>query len=155
MEKVDRAALGFTPISTNANIRLELSSRANYDAMLHVYADTSRTIAFRKEGDGYRWISEQEIHTGPKWQQTTDGNFRERIVVEYQTERVNGIPLNEAQIVYSGDDPEIKSIEKLTLADAQRIFARWNSATVEPEPPRLSGDDFDPGLLMFVLIMLL
>src|SRR4051794_40626748 len=51
MEKVDRAALGFTPISTNANIRLERSSRANYDAMLDVYGDTSRTIAFRKEGD--------------------------------------------------------------------------------------------------------
>src|SRR5437868_12077516 len=57
MEKVDRAALGFSPISTNADIRLELSSRANYDAMLHVYGDTSRTIGFRKEGGGYRWIS--------------------------------------------------------------------------------------------------
>jgi hypothetical protein len=155
IEKVDRATLGFTPISTNAAIRLELSSRANYDAMLHVYGDTSRTIGFRKEGDGYRWISEQEIHTGPKWQQTIDGNFRERIVVEYQTERVNGIPLNELQIVYSGDDPEIKSIEKLTLVDAQGIFARWKNAAVEPKPPLVSGDDFDPGLLMFALILLL
>lgn len=154
MEKVDRAALGFTPISTNANIRLELSSRANYDAMLHVYGDTSRTIGFRKESDGYRWISEQEIHTGPKWQQTIDGNFRERIVVEYQTEQVNGIPLNELRIVYSGDDPEIKSIEKLTLADAQTIFARWKNANVEPEPPLLAGADSNLGPLVLIMLLI-
>src|SRR5690554_1744462 len=61
MEQVDRASLGFTPVTTNAQIRLEIASGKDYDAMLHVYGTTSRTIGFRKTESGYRWISEQEI----------------------------------------------------------------------------------------------
>src|ERR1039457_7348521 len=61
----DRATYGFTPISTNGDIRLESRPRASYDAMLHFYGDTSRTIAFRKIPSGYKWIEEQEIFTGP------------------------------------------------------------------------------------------
>jgi hypothetical protein len=56
MEQVDRTALKFTPVTTNARITLELSSHVSYDAMLHVYDRTSRTIAFRKTPSGYRWI---------------------------------------------------------------------------------------------------
>src|SRR5688572_12696660 len=68
VNEVDRAALGFTPLTTNAQLRLETGKRANYDAMLHVHGETSRTIAFRKIPGGYRWIAEQEIHTGPGWE---------------------------------------------------------------------------------------
>jgi hypothetical protein len=155
MNKVDRSALGFTPVSTNAKIRLDLRSGGPYDAMLHVDGETSRTIAFRKTQQGYRWISEQEIHKGPKWRRSVDGNFREEIVVEYQTERVNGIPENEIYIIYDGEDPEIKRTDKLSLLEAQAIIQRWKSAPVEPEPPLLPGAGFDPAPVMFVLAMLL
>src|SRR5688572_10875195 len=101
MDRVDRQSLGFTPLTTNAQVTLETRPRANYDRMLHVYGDTSRTIAFRKDGSSYRWIAEQEIHFGPGWEQTIDGPTRERFVVEFQTERVNGIPTNELYIRYS------------------------------------------------------
>src|SRR5437899_11920626 len=78
MEQVDRDSLGFTPVTTNAQISLELHSPGGaYDAMLHVYDATSRTIAFRKTESGYRWIFEQESYEGPKWYQTVDGTFRE------------------------------------------------------------------------------
>ena len=43
---------GFTPVSTNSDIRLEKSSGV-YDRMLHIYGRTSRTIAFRKQGGGF------------------------------------------------------------------------------------------------------
>src|SRR4051812_27387741 len=68
--KVDRASLGFNPIDTNSVLRLETATGRAYDAMLHIYGnggESSRTIAFRKTPDGFRWIAEQEIHTGPHW----------------------------------------------------------------------------------------
>src|SRR5471030_1534578 len=80
MAAVDRAAMGFTPIPTNANIRLEMGPRSGYDAMLHIYAATHRTIAFRKTSEGYQWIAEQEIHYGPKMFTTVDGDTQEHIV---------------------------------------------------------------------------
>ena len=48
IEAIDRSSLGFTPIQLNATVSLESRPRAQYDVMLHVYGDTSRTIAFRK-----------------------------------------------------------------------------------------------------------
>src|SRR5689334_12400047 len=62
MAAVDRSSLGFTPIDPAADIRLETRPRAGYDAMLHVVAATSRTVAFRRKGAGFEWIGEQEIH---------------------------------------------------------------------------------------------
>jgi hypothetical protein len=78
---------GFTPVSTNADIRLEKSSGA-YDRMLHIYGRTSRTIAFRKQGDGFIWIGEQEIYKGPKQYTTVDGTFFEEICLTYELQRV-------------------------------------------------------------------
>jgi len=60
MDQVDRASLGFTPVTTNAQISLELHSGGPYDAMLHVYGATSRTIAFRKNID---WLP-MDFRTG-------------------------------------------------------------------------------------------
>ena len=61
MARVDRQAFGFTPVSRDATIRLELGPRHGYDAMLHIDGKTSRTIAFKSVGSGYEWIGEQEI----------------------------------------------------------------------------------------------
>lgn len=62
---VDRQAMGFTSIERDADIMLEGESKT-YDAMLHIYGTTSRTIAFREVDGNYEWIGEQEIHTGPR-----------------------------------------------------------------------------------------
>lgn len=152
MEQIDRASLGFTPITTNAQIRLEIASGRAYDAMLHVYGATSHTIAFRKTQSGYRWISEQEIHQGPKWYQTVDGTFREDMVIEYQTEQVDGIPTNQLYIRYTGSDTNLAGRE-LTLPEARSILAQWSTAPVEPWPGYIEGaPDLAP--LTFVLFML-
>jgi hypothetical protein len=154
MNQVDRAALGFTSIEENAKMRLDRRS-GSYDAMLHVYGGTSRTIAFRKTPSGYRWIAEQETHEGPKWEQTMDGNFRERITVQYQIEPVNGIPTNKVYIQYSGPQSELGWPRELTLAEVQPMLEKWRHAQVETEPPLLAGAGFPEPFAIFALLMFL
>ncbi len=62
--------------------------------MLHIASRTYRTIAFRRDGQGYRWIGEQETFTGPHKYTTVDGTFNEEIVLTYEVEHVSGPPLN-------------------------------------------------------------
>ena len=128
--RVDRAALGFTPIPTNANMLLEMGPRLGYDAMLHIYAGTHRTIAFRKEPDGYRWIGEQEIHYGPKMFTDVDGKFQEYLAVMYQIERVNGIPTNQIRIVYLGEDTRLVGRNDLTLEIIKPILEEWKGTPI-------------------------
>lgn len=154
MDEIDRAGFGFTPVTTNAQIKLEIASGRAYDAMLHVYGQTSPTIAFRKTASGYRWTFEQESHQGPGWYQTVDGTFREYILVEYQTDRVDGIPTNQLWIRYMGSDTNLTGRE-LTLDEIRPILAGWRNTPVEPQPPDLPGAGFDPAPAMFVLFMLL
>lgn len=65
----------------------------DYDAMLHIDGVTSRTVAFRRVGEAYKWIGEQETHTGPNTYTSVDGTFKESITVTYETEPVSGFPL--------------------------------------------------------------
>lgn len=156
MDQVDRASLGFTPVTTNARISLDLhSAGGTYDAMLHVYGATSRTIAFRKTSTGYRWISEQEIYEGPKWYQTVDGTFREKMVIEFQTERVNGIPINQLTIRYSGNDTNLQERE-LALTEAIPILEKWKTSPLEAQPPDLagSGDEIGPLVIPLIFVFL-
>jgi hypothetical protein len=156
LDTVDRASLGFSPIPTNAQITLELQPAGRpYDAMLHVYGDTSRTIAFRKTVTGYRWIGEQEIYQGPKWRQTVDGTFREEIDIEFQTEPGNGIPTNHLSIQYIGSDTNLTARE-FTLAEVRPILKKWEQSPLEPRPPDLPGSDFGTpvGMLLVLLAFL-
>src|SRR5215471_758358 len=81
--RADRKVHGFTPVTGDATIRVELRARAGYDAMLHVDGKTSRTIAFKSVGAGYEWIGEQEIFRGPRTYKTPDGEFQETITLNY------------------------------------------------------------------------
>ncbi len=127
---VDRASLGLSPIPTNARVQLEEGGRAPYDAMLHIYAETSRTVAFRRTPDGYKWIAEQELSYGPKSYTNIDGAFQEHLVVEYQVERVNGIPTNQVWIEYYGDDKRLAGRENLTLQIIKPILEEWKGTPI-------------------------
>ena len=98
----DRVGYGFSPMPTKADVRLEVRSGRAYDAMLHIYSRTSRTIAFRKIDKGYRWIGEQESFQGPKQYTTVDGTFYESISLTYDIEKVSGYPINRLNISYWG-----------------------------------------------------
>jgi len=93
--------------------------------MLHISADTSRTIAFRKVGAAYQWIGEQESHTGPRTYTGVDGTFKEQITVTYETQHVSGAPLSQVFIIYTGDDPRLAHRFDLTLADVTPILQEW------------------------------
>jgi hypothetical protein len=123
--RVDRQALGFTPISPDATIRLELGQRQGYDAMLHIGGKTSRTIAFRSVGSVYEWIGEQEIFEGPRKYKTTDGEFQESITLNYDKVPISGFPVNQLSVGYSGEDPALTWPRQLSLEDVRPILNRW------------------------------
>ncbi len=80
LNAIDRASLGFTPIPAYARVEIDRTvPPATYDVMLHIYADTSRTVAFKKEGDGYVWVGEQETHIGPTSISQQTGIFTKRL----------------------------------------------------------------------------
>ena len=121
----DRVGYGFSPMPTKADVRLEVRSGRAYDAMLHIYSRTSRTIAFRKIDKGYRWIGEQESFQGPKQYTTVDGTFYESISLTYDIEKVSGYPINRLNISYWGEDPRLVDHRDLTLKEAQPILKEW------------------------------
>jgi len=121
----DRVAYGFTPIPVSAEVRFESRPTQRYDAMLHIESKTSRTIAVRKAGDGYRWTGEQEIFQGPKKYESVDGTFYEEITLTYEIESISGFPPNQLDVVYSGEDPRLEFPKKLTLAIVKPILKEW------------------------------
>lgn len=92
--------------------------------MLHIYSKTSRTIAFRKDGNNYRWIGEQETFQGPKQYTSVDGTFYETICLNYDIEPVSGFPINQLGISYFGEDPRLKK-STLTLEEIKPILKEW------------------------------
>lgn len=137
MYQVNRKALGFTPIPTQADVRIETrkgadAKRVGYDAMLHIYADTSRTIAFKKIGNSYKWIGEQEIHEGPGKYTTPDGTFNEQIAISYDTSPVSGVPVNTIHIIYSGNNARLSSKWNLTLKDVLPTLRAWQKLKSNP-----------------------
>ena len=132
MYKVNRKKLGFTPIPKQADVRIETRSGAAYDAMLHIYAGTSRTVDFKKVGNSYVWIGEQEIHTGPGTYTTPDGTFNEQITITYETAPVSGFPMNKINVSYDGNDPVLSSKPNLTLKDVSPTLKKWQKIGAKP-----------------------
>jgi hypothetical protein len=125
---VPRDSLGFTPISQNSDIRLEGKSKY-YDVMLHIYHKTSRTIAFRKIVNGYVWIGEQEIHTGPRRYDSPDGTFNETITLTYDVDPISGFPVNRLSIHYDGPDSTLLGRD-LELRNVLPIITKWDELEI-------------------------
>jgi hypothetical protein len=120
-----RTQFGFTPLPVKADVRWESRPRVGYDAMLHISSTTYRTIAFRRDATGFRWVGEQETFKGPHKYETVDGRFNEEIVLTYETEHISGAPLDQLYIAYHGDDPRLCWPRAMTLADAQAVLKQW------------------------------
>jgi hypothetical protein len=121
----DRTAYGFTPIPQSADVRWESRPTAHYDAMLHITAKTSRTIAFRKSNSGWQWIGDQEILNGPRMFKTVDGTFPEHICLTYETESISGAVKNRLNVSYFGEDQRLAGKQNLTLSDVKPILKEW------------------------------
>ena len=127
---VNRDSLGFTAIPEDARITLEGQS-TTYDAMLHVYGRTSRTIAFKRQGNGYRWVGEQEIYTGPRKRETPDGTFDETITITFETEPISGVALRRLAIDYAGPDSTLAWPRQLLLPQALRVVKDWQANSAQ------------------------
>jgi hypothetical protein len=116
---------GFTPLPTVGYVSLETRPRAGYDAMLHISGRTSRTIAFRKTGSGYKWIGEQEVFVGPRKYKSVDGMLNEQVCLTYETAHVSGYPLNQITVTYMGEDPRLADRPNLSLKDVTPELKEW------------------------------
>jgi len=125
IKNVDRTAMGFTDISRDAELRMEWRPRARYDAVLHVYGNTSRTIAFARNSTGWEWIGEQEIVKGPRTYRSPDGVLNESITITYETRQISGVPSRTVYIAYAGEDAELTAAQHLTLARIRPTLDRW------------------------------
>jgi hypothetical protein len=122
----DRTSYGFSPIPTQADVRLELRPTSRYDAMLHIRAKTVRTIAFRKDHGNYVWVGEQETFDGPKKYKTLDGTFNEAITLTYEIQSISGYPLNQLNVTYRGEDARLIGRTDLSLATVKPILKEWS-----------------------------
>ena len=129
MDRVDRRAMGFTPIARDASIRLEQVGRwrrnRNYDVMLHIRGKTSRTVAFTRTESGYEWIGEQETFTGPREYETVDGRFQETITINYERVPISGFPLNRVAAIYGGEEPALVDPLFLSLETVRPWLKKW------------------------------
>ena len=135
---VDRAALGFTPIPTNAEVLLDSRSDARYDATLIIfdtparYGGVYRNIEFRKTATGYKWLREFETHPGPRtFKQLGNKDQQwhtahEEIVIIYDTTGISGVTSNKLHIHYNGLDSRIADRKDLSLDEVRPILAEWS-----------------------------
>ncbi len=132
----DRAKYGFSPLPDTGRVYVEFEAKENYDAMIHFYGRTSRTIAFRKAATGFRWIGEQETFKGPREYTNEDGTFNEEICLTYDLEPIAGVPLNQLDVRYSGGDLHVGEEfgGSLKLERAIQILDQWGYR--KPEQPR-------------------
>ena len=130
---VDRAALGFTPIPTNAVVHLHSRPRAGHDAMLHMYTPAAhgrfeRIIEFRKTAAGYQWILEQEVHPGPRTFIQSGHTAHEFITITYDAVGIgmSGVAPGKLHVGYTGQDSRIANRKDLTIEEVRPVLAEWS-----------------------------
>jgi hypothetical protein len=129
---VDRAALGFTPIPTNAEVHLDRRSDGRYDAMLIIfdtparYGGVYRNIEFRKMATGYKWLREFETHPGPRTFTQSGHTAHEEISIIYDSTGISGVTPNKLHVHYNGFDSRIADRKALTLDEVRPVLAEWN-----------------------------
>lgn len=122
---VDRAALGFTSLPTNGWAHLEMGLGTGGNWRLHIYGVPERIIMFRQTARGCQWIAEREIYSSPKTFRTIEGWTREQLVVQYQSERINDLPVGKTSVRYAGTDPRLARRSDLTPSDVAPIVTEW------------------------------
>lgn len=136
MLTVDRVKYGLDPLPSSGRVKIERrfgsdARRTGYDVMLHIYDRTSKTIAFIRHGDGYEWIGEQDIHTGPHQFETPDGKINEQISVTFYKRSIAGEPEG-FFIHYMGEDARLANKSTLALSDIEPLLHEWRETRRRP-----------------------
>lgn len=103
-----RDSLGFSPITLEDRIEIE-GAVGTSDIWMHAYTDlSSHDIFFRHIDNEYIWVHEQENFTGPEeWVVSDAGTWYETIMLQYQTEKINGGPIHKLMVDYVGHDTRL------------------------------------------------
>jgi hypothetical protein len=121
---VDRTKMGFPPLPTNGTVRILTVDRANwkleyappnYDVSFQFYEGSSnfprisRFIALKRDGNLYKWVSEQITYTGPKLFTPDESPVNEYVSILCETEQVGvtGKNIHGTQVIYSGPDEQL------------------------------------------------
>ena len=132
MAASDRAALGFSPIPTNAVVHLDSRSDARRDVEILIfdspklYSDIYRNVEFRKTESGYKWIRELECYPGPKTFTQSGHTKHEAIYIAYDTTGAMGIASNTLHIHYEGPESPFTSGTELTLDQVRPVLTEWS-----------------------------
>ena len=130
----NRETYGFSPLPVTGDVHVEEAEvkEDGYDVMLHLSrGHVSRTVDFVREGTGYRWIGEQEVHEGPRVVEGIDGNYREIISMTFSDRSRSGVSQG-LYINYHGPDSSLRMRNRLTHEDLRRTLEAWASQPYEP-----------------------
>jgi hypothetical protein len=84
----DRTAHGFSPITENSPVRLEIHPYTFIDAQLNIESKTHHTLAFGEVDGKYRWTGETESFKGPQQFWYVDGYATESIELDCEIEHL-------------------------------------------------------------------
>ena len=140
LNKSNRDLLGFSSITLEDRIEID-GTIGTSDIWMHSYTDfSSHDIWFRFENNEYIWVFEQENIRGLEtWVDYDAATWEETIMLQYQTEEINGGPVNDLMIDYTGHDPRlINTSNNLYLSndinDVLSIIDEWKEWRVEQPP---------------------
>jgi hypothetical protein len=102
----------------------------------------------RLRGAQYLWIHEEEAFTGPeKWVDSDAATWEETIYIQYQTEEIDGGPVNDLMVDYIGHDQRLLNILNASnswylsnnIKDVLPILEEWRQwrANEPPSPQSL------------------
>ena len=128
MYSVSRESYGMTPLPKEGRAWVDeyrsfMASKHGYDAMLHVSNKAEHYIAFRKQGQSYEWIGEQEVCEGPRKYSSENGVFNEEVEISF----FHGVPhkADGLWISYRGPDEKLEMNEALKPSDVQPLLQKW------------------------------
>ena len=135
-----RDTLGFSAITFDDRIEID-GTIGESDIWLDAYSDfSSHDIIFRLQNQEYIWVFEQENFYGPeKWVDYDGSLWEETITLQYQTEYINGGPINDLMIDYTGHDARLINQSNNwylsnNINDVMPILEEWRQWRVN-EPP--------------------
>jgi hypothetical protein len=157
--KVDRFRLGVPPLPTNGMVRILTVDRANwkleyappnYDVEFQFYEGstnyprTSRMVALKRNGEEYKWVSEQMMFTGPKLFTSDESLMNESISITCEMEQiaVTGTNIQGTLIVYDGPDDQLAKQcrfgNSLTVSQIGPILRVWGYSYDADKAPQVA-----------------
>lgn len=135
-----RDTLGFSPITIEDRIEID-GTIGTSDIWMHSYTDySSHDIFFRFKNNEYIWVFEQESIIGlATWSDYDGATWEETILLQYQTEEINGGPVNSLMIDYIGPDPRLTNKSDNwylsdTIDDVLIVLEEWRQWRTEQPP---------------------